>query len=265
VASLGDAIYGLGIKSHLIVAPNDAHYGILGGLLKDALIAKGVTADLMLIAPTQVDYASDVAAAGRKASDMGAVSIMLLSDSDPTLINFETHAMRDPVLSTLKWWGTDQIGHTSMYPPAASEEIAKFLKERGWMGATIPDPKGSQADEVVKKYGDRTSGAKPWMYMVSDYDAAWLTMEAMKQCKNDGPRMIATFPEICKRYSGVTGPTLLDKNGDLIASSVQYIRINDSLTGMEAIGTYNMQLGGVITYTKTPPSYDYETHTVINQ
>jgi ABC-type branched-subunit amino acid transport system substrate-binding protein len=263
VKAIAAGIAAVGIKSELVVVPNDSHYGVFGQLLVKALTALGVTADIIQVAPNETDYASDVSAAGQKAGSMGAQSIFMQSDNDAMMVNFTTHAMSDPVLSKLQWWADDSATHTALWPPTSPATVSQFMYKRGWLGCTIPNPTGPVTDHLLKAYAAKMSGAAPANFQLPVYDSAWLMMEAMLACSNNGNTMIATFPEIASRNYGVMGNTQLDENGDLIASSVDIIKINAGVTGVEPIGSYNGQTGAV-TWIKPPPSYDPKTNTVIN-
>jgi len=132
-------------------------------------------------------------------------------------------AKNDPVLSTVKWYGSDGVAQSAAL--TANPACAAFAATSGF-----PNPNFGLDDEMVGTWApvaariQARSGVAPDAFALSAYDGVWLA--ALSRVKETGAWNAATFRTdfmaTAAGYTGVTGSTKLDVAGDRDAGNFDF-------------------------------------------
>ena len=158
-------------------------------------------------------------------------------------------AASDPVLSKVRWIGTDGVaGSTTMVQQAGQAlAAAKFL-------ATIaaPNPNDPRYQKFVQEY-KQYCGSPPVAYDPYAYDAAMFIMTAIAETGSTDPTVINSVLEQWGKngtFVGVTGPVYLDQYHDRIYASYLIMGVtivNGTPTWINA-GFYNGTTGQITVF-----------------
>ena len=165
--------------------------------------------------------ASAQAAAQKASAALGSPS----PDAALVLVTFESDgvaaaqaAANDPVLSKVRWFGTDGVAGSTVLVQQAGQALAnaKFL-------ATIaaPNPNDPHYVNFVQEY-KQFCGQSPVAYDPYAYDAAMIIMEAIAKTGSTDPTVINSVLEQWGKngtYVGVTGPVYFNQYHDRIYAS----------------------------------------------
>jgi branched-chain amino acid transport system substrate-binding protein len=177
-------------------------------------------------------------------------------DAALVMVTFETDgvavaqaAASDPVLSKVRWIGTDGVaGSTTLVQNAGSALAkAKFL-------ATIasPNPEDPRYQKFVQEF-KQFCGSPPVAYDPYAYDAAMFIMSAIAYLKSTNSTAVAQLLAQWGQdgtYKGVTGPIYLDQYHDRIYASYLIVGVaivNGTPTWINA-GFYNGTTGQITIY-----------------
>jgi branched-chain amino acid transport system substrate-binding protein len=166
------------------------------------------------------DYSSEVAALSAAVKELGA-------DEETAVfhVTFETdglniygHAATDPVLSKVKWYGTTDSKRDAFLPPAAPIAIGDFLVKVDSTGLFPVNPLSKINREFAEAYKAKT-GKSPSGWATYFYDDVWILCLSLLETEGKfGEILWKTIPKVAERYTGASGPTPLDENGDLAKS-----------------------------------------------
>ncbi len=224
-------IWNDGFRKVAVIYSNDAWGVGLFESFSNRFRELGGTVEGVPYDPNAAEFSSEVARlsdiAGRLGSD---VAVLLISFEEG--IPIIKLAARNPILSKLKWYGTDGLAKNSkLIEEAGSETIAL-----GGLPSTVFVPPGNPLqDNFVSRFKSRF-GEEPDPYSMNSYDAAWLVaLSVMISGEYDGEKIAQVLPLVAARYYGITGTVTLDSNGD------------------RAAGDY-----GVYQLVRTPAGFDWE-------
>jgi len=128
------------------------------------------------------------------------------------MIAFITAAKAYPILSEVKWVGSDGTAGVSGLVKEA--ELAEFCMKIQFLNPIVT-PGVSPHTEKVKNYVREKLGRDPEPYAYNSYDALWTIVIALDLVdKYDSKAVKAILPEVVKRYMGASGFFELDKAGD---------------------------------------------------
>ena len=177
-------------------------------------------------------------------------------DAALVLVTFESDgvaaaqaAANDPVLSKVRWFGTDGVAGSTVLVQQAGQALAnaKFL-------ATIaaPNPNDPHYVNFVQEY-KQFCGQSPVAYDPYAYDAAMIIMEAIAKTGSTDPTVINSVLEQWGKngtYVGVTGPVYFNQYHDRIYASYLVTGVaivNGTPTWVNA-GFYNGTTGQITTF-----------------
>ncbi|CCC81780.1 ABC transporter substrate-binding protein [Thermoproteus tenax] len=165
-------------------------------------------------------------------------------------------AASDPVLSKVRWIGTDGIAGSTTLLQGAGKALAaaKFL-------ATIaaPNPSDPRYQQFVKEY-TQFCGHPPVAYDPYAYDAAMFIMTAIAQTGSTDPTVINSVLEQWGQngtYVGVTGPVYLDQYHDRIYANYLIMGVaivNGTPTWINA-GFYEGRTGQITVFPQGQPLF----------
>lgn len=184
---------------------------------KGFLAEKGVMQDGVRYAPNSSDYSQDVRALSAKVKDAvsrygaGGVGVYLLSFEEGGRIM--GLAAGDPVLSSVKWFGSDGIANQADL--AENGTLADFAVKTDFIAPIYSGEDERQLYKNVSNSVKRATGSEPSAYAVAAYDALWIATEAELLAGNGTfPQLKAAYVQIADNYCGATGRTMLNKAGD---------------------------------------------------
>ena len=216
--AIADLLKHLGIKRAVITYRNDA-WG-LG--LSNAITNETKKLGIQIVASAGYDpdpkaFPTAVpevirklsAALGQPGPDAAIIFVTLEGDG----IAAVQAAAQDPILSKIRWIGTDGVAYSEAMIKQVGKEMAAG-KMLGTIAAPDPnDPKYQQFKQAYKaKYGK-----DPVAYDPYGYDAAMMLMQIVCAIGTDDPVKVRETLEQWGRegrYQGVTGRVYLDENGD---------------------------------------------------
>lgn len=212
-----DLLKQLGIQRLVIIYRNDAW----GVGLKDAITREAKSLNISIVAtenynPDVREYPTAIPNAIRKLSNaLGspekAAIVFVVFENDGLVAIQE--ASRDPVLSKVRWIGTDGIAFSNTLIGQVGKEMAS-AKMLGTV--TAPDPNDPMYKSFVERYKAKF-GKDPVAYDPYSYDAAMILMKIICELGTDNPDSVkAALEQWGKegRYKGVTGTVYLNEYGD---------------------------------------------------
>jgi len=203
--------------------------------------------------------AAEQAAVQKASASLGTPS----PDAAAVLVTFEQDgvavvqaAASDPVLSKVRWLGTDGVAGSSILVQQTGQPLAaaKFL-------ATIaaPNPNDPRYLKFVEEY-KQYCGQPPVAYDPYAYDAAMFIMTAIAKTGSTDPTVINSVLEqwgSSGTFVGVTGPVYLDQYHDRIYASYLIMGVaivNGTPTWINA-GFYNGTTGQITVFPQGQPLF----------
>jgi branched-chain amino acid transport system substrate-binding protein len=218
----------LGIKKVAIIARGDDYGKGLASAFENIFTTNygGIVKKIIYTYP-QPDYAAEVSRLSSAVSELGAdqsTAVFIIAFEDDGL-NIIDHARLDPVLTKVRWFGSETLNRPAAYTPPptgkASLDIAKFLASVKLTGV-FASPVGSPLAETFAKEYRARFGRDPSPYAYFTYDATWLAALAILFAgKYDGEAVAKALPIVASHFIGVTGYKAFDENGD--AAGADYI------------------------------------------
>jgi len=216
--AIADLLQHLGIKRAAIIYRNDAW----GVGLKDAITSEAQKLGIQIVAaegydpdpkafpqamPTVVGKVSK--ALGQPSPDAAVIFVTFEDDGVAAM----SAAGGDPVLSKVRWIGTDGIA----YSEALIKQVGQYMAAAKLLGTiAAPDPNDPNYQAFKQKYKAKY-GKDPVAYDPYSYDAAMILMKIVCELGTDDPDKVkATLEQWGKegKYVGVTGKVYLDEYGD---------------------------------------------------
>jgi len=213
-------MWGEGIRTIVPLWRTDAGNQGLHDSVKRALEARGgVVTDGVGYPTTTQEFAAALASIRAQVSQAvsgqapGSVGIYLAAfDEAVTIFN---QAKDDPVLSSVKWYGSD--GVVQLPALVKSAPVAGFAAKAGYPCPTygLDDALQAKWKPVADQIRARTR-ITPDAFALSAYDALEIAMLAYVQAGGTGN--LTTFKQALVQtadtYSGITGPVVLNEAGD---------------------------------------------------
>ncbi len=166
--------------------------------------------------PEAKEFSTEVATLANKVqgyvNSYGKDKVGVLVISFEEAASIITEALKYPILSEVKWEGSDGTYGTSKFVEEPS--IAEFaIKTQMWntMTATGESP----LKERVRSHIMQKLGAEPIPYAYFTYDAVWAIALAIDHTGSyDGAAIKNAIPYILQHFMGSSGYFTLDENGD---------------------------------------------------
>lgn len=240
--ALAQLIYKLGYEKVAVIARDDDYGRGLANLFEQKFTELGGQVQKILYQPNQPDYSNEVNQLSTAVSQFGAdekTAVLIIAfDTDGT--NILEHASRDPVLSSVRWFGPDSMKRKTFLPPDAPEEIATFMMNTNFT-ITFPAIARNPVTEHFEQAYKERWGEDPTPYAYYAYDAAWVAMLSIVTAgKYDGSAVQAILPEVAAKYIGATGQKVLNENGDAAFADYEIINV------VKTDGTYEFKVVGVL-------------------
>ncbi len=188
-----------------LIAATKSNFEQLGGAMLDGI----------RYSPTEVDFTSELetlsAGVSQAISHYGrtsvAVSLLSFKEAEDILVL----AQNDPVLSSVKWYGSDgfALSETLLNNP----EAARFAMA---VDLLCPLYNGHGNQEFIEQQVRERIGRQPESYAMAAYDAIWVAaISCLMTGSNDNFAILkSSLFEITNFYKGITGDASLDDAGD---------------------------------------------------
>ena len=162
-----------------------------------------------------------------------------LASFDEAKILFE-QASTDPIFSTVKWYGGDGIVLSNVL--LSSNIACAFAASTQFFAPNfgLPLTPNPQLANIAASINTNT-GIEPDAYALSVYDIMWVLAKTIANHPNsmdDFSKLKTAFVSEANQHYGITGPVVLNANGDRSTGSFDYYGIV-----LEA-GTYRWKLVG---------------------
>jgi amino acid/amide ABC transporter substrate-binding protein, HAAT family (TC 3.A.1.4.-) len=216
--AIADLLKYLGVKRAVIIYRNDA-WG-LG--LSNAIANETKKLGILIVASAGYDpdpkaFPTAVPEVIRKLSaalgQPGPDAAMIFVTFEDDGIAAVQAAAQDPVLSKIRWIGTDGIA----YSDAMIKQVGKEMAASKMLGTiAAPDPNDPKYQQFKQEYKAKY-GKDPVAYDPYGYDAAMMLMQIVCSIGTDDPvKVRETLEQWGKegKYQGVTGKVYLDAAGD---------------------------------------------------
>jgi branched-chain amino acid transport system substrate-binding protein len=215
-AALAQYVKARGIKNVVVAYRDDTFGQGMWDIFTKRFTAIGGKTTPLKFAPDQPDYSSEVAKLTTLVSEMKA--------SGPTgvlWVAFEGEALKwlpllqgNPVLSSVEWFGVENLKAPNLLPPKVSKEVGDFLVNAKFTVTSFYTP-GNPLTPSFRENFIRKYGREPLPYSDGAYDAAYIAAWSILIAgKYDGEALKKVVPTVANHFIGVTVQTYLDENGD---------------------------------------------------
>ena len=136
-------------------------------------------------------------------------------------------AITDPVFSSVNWYGGDGIVLSTVL--LTSNAAAQFAATTNFFAPNFGLPLTPNPKQVAIQNAIRTNtGYEPDAYTLAVYDAMWViakTVTSYSNVTSDFSKLKTDFASEANQHYGITGPTVLNANGDRDSGSFDYFGV----------------------------------------
>ena len=243
--AMSRTMYVQGKEMVITLARNDAGNLGLQTSVNAAFVAEGGQVDALApYAVTTTNFTSVIQQLRSKvqqySTTYGVDQVAVYLASFDECVDLFRQAANDTVLTSVNWYGGDGV--------VQSAALLNDIDARNFAVATsffapnfgLPDVAHPRLDDVAASIYNST-GIQPDAYALSVYDAMWViarTVSSYPGVLSDFTQLKADFTQEANQYFGITGPVILNTNGDRAVGSFDYWGIVDNG------GTYSWQVVG---------------------
>jgi len=190
------------------------------------------------------DYAAVLSALKTKLlqhiGSVGEKKVAVYLASFDECIDLFRQAKSDALFSSVHWYGGDGVALSNVL--ISDNQAASFAANTQFFapGFGLPLQPHPDLASIIATIKSKT-GIEPDAYALAAYDAMWViarTVIALPHGANTFTKVKTVFRSEANRYFGITGPVLLNADGDRSTGSFDYWGIE------EAGGTYKWKLVG---------------------
>jgi branched-chain amino acid transport system substrate-binding protein len=198
---------------------------------KGFLAKNGTALDAIRYAPNSADYSASVNALSKRVKETVArfgadkVGVYLLSFEEGRKIM--ALAAKDPVLSSVKWFGSDGIANQADL--VENSTIADFAVKTDFIAPIYSGEEDRQLYKDVSNSVRNATGSEPNTYAITAYDALWIAAESELLAGNGSiSQLKAAYEQIADNYCGATGRTMLNEAGDRDFADYSLLAVNET-------------------------------------
>jgi len=206
-----------GVKAVVIIHRNDDWGRGLANQLRSLLEGQMEVTVAAAYDPQKGEFSAEVSTLADKVSaavsKYGADKVAVVAPGFAELQSIFLTAANYPVLSQVKWYGTD--GSTGL-KELTDPKVCQFASKVGGFVSTKFAPARSPYYQRVREYLLSKFGREPDAYAYNAYDAVWLIAYTILENGGDADtaKFFAKFPEVAANYFGASGLTRLNQNHD---------------------------------------------------
>ena len=231
-AAMATTIYNRGFRGLVTVARDDAgNKGLQTTTGAEFTKKGGQTVVIAPYAATGANYSTLVAAIKTQVNTLTGLHSadkvgVYLASFDEGVEIFKL-AAADPALNSVKWFGGDGVALSTAL--LSNSTAADFAIKSGFFAPSFGLPTATEAQwkPIAARIKAKT-GVEPDAFALAAYDAAWTiayTLEATSGSIIDFANMKNKFITQANARTGITGPTIIDANGDRAAGTFDYFGI----------------------------------------
>lgn len=247
-SKLAQSAYDSGYRLMISVARNEPlTVGLQNATGSSFTLLGGAVSSLDPYAPGQTDYSALVAQIKNRVNDFKSTyplnQIVIYLSSYEEFIQIFQAAASDPDLRSVHWMGSSAVPKSAAL--ATNATAAAFALSTRFIVPQLSLPAAAKTIwEPVSNRIKKKTGIDADAYALAVYDAVWVigkTIEANDGLPSDINALISSFTTAANNYSGATGATTLDANGDRSAAHFDFwgIRPNGSTYGWAVTGVSN--------------------------
>jgi len=176
----------------------------------------GTVVDGIRYSPTPKDFSAELESLNSKVSQaiaqygVDSVAVHLIAFKE--VEHIFTQAQKYPVLSTVKWYGSDGTAVNKVL--ISNEQAAQFAVRTGFPNPIVSEVMAEKS-KLIKEQIRRGIKRDPNIYSLVAYDVLWITTKAYLATGRKTPDALKTaLREEAKHYTGITGWTFLNEAGD---------------------------------------------------
>jgi branched-chain amino acid transport system substrate-binding protein len=183
---------------------------------------------------TQADYATALAALKAQVQEAiaergGTAAVAVAHAGFDEVVDLFKLAAADPVLSSVRWYGTDG---TALTEPLRADPTAAAFARAVSFWAPIPGVDAGASDRwqpVATRIAAR-AGAQPDAFALAVYDAVWVTAQAYLAAGGRGhfAALKTAFVSAANNFYGVSGWTALNDAGDRRFGDFDFFALSQS-------------------------------------
>jgi branched-chain amino acid transport system substrate-binding protein len=167
------------------------------------------------------------------------IGVFLVSYAEAVPIFFQASGY--PILSEIKWFGTDGTVMLSDIADLTGHPTeTQFALDTKFTSTMYRIPETQKFDYVKEKIVERI-GREPTIYAYGAYDSVWVTALALASVnKYDTMKVKEILPQVASSYIGASGNIVLNENGDLAVADYTLWRPvkTDSTVEWTEVGVY---------------------------
>jgi branched-chain amino acid transport system substrate-binding protein len=228
-AAIANSIYKAGVRGLVTIARNDAgNLGLQTATGSSFTTLGGHISALAAYSTTAADFTAQIALLHSQVTQLAAtygmanVAIYLASFEECTQL-FQ-QAATDPVIGKVRWYGGD--GAVLSAALTADPTAADFAIATSFYAPTFGLPAALKAKwQPISNLVMAATNIQPDAFALSTYDAMWVIEKTIEVSENKNvtfDQLKANFAAQANAYTGITGPTALDKNGDRAGGVFDY-------------------------------------------
>ena len=160
-------------------------------------------------------------------SSLGASHVAVYLASFDEAKDLFHQASTDATLASVDWYGGDGVVLSNVL--TSDSLAADFAMRTHFFAPNFGVPSNTNPDhDRIYNAIKTSSGLEPDAYALSVYDAAWVlarTLSSYPKARTDLSVLKTTFVSEADKYYGISGPVMLDANGDRAVGSFDYYGI----------------------------------------
>jgi branched-chain amino acid transport system substrate-binding protein len=199
--------------------------------------ATGVVKPGVQYAATQPDFAAALATLKTQVQTAitergGTATVAVAHAGFDEVVDIFKLATVDPVLSSVRWYGTDG---TALTEPLRADATAAAFARKVNFWAPIPGVDREASDRwqpIANRIAARAGGAQPDAFGLAVYDAVWVTAQAYLASggRGNAPALKSAFVTAANNLYGASGWTALNAAGDRRFGNFDFFALNASGT-----------------------------------
>lgn len=184
---------------------------------------------------TTTDFAATIAALKTQVQAAitergGTANVAVADASFDEIVDIMKLASADPVLSSVRWYGTDG---TALNEPLRTNAVAAaFAKKVSFWTPTPGVDEGANArwQPIAARIAAKANGAQPDAFALAVYDAVWLAAQAYLATGGTGHQaaLKSAFVTAADGFYGASGWTKLNAAGDRAFGDFDFFGLNQS-------------------------------------
>jgi branched-chain amino acid transport system substrate-binding protein len=228
-SAISRSMYAAGKRVVITLARNDAgNIGLQHSVNNNFIALGGQTDSISPYATNLTNYSTLLAQVKTKiqqySASVGADKVAVYIASFDECADIFSQAATDPVFSTVNWYGGDGVVQSAVF--LSNTAARDFAVATEFYAPNFGLPVQPHPDLATISSAILTrSGVEADAYALSVYDAVWviaLTIANYPDVLNDFAKFKTEFSNQSEQYFGITGPTLLNNNGDRAIGSFDY-------------------------------------------